>query len=160
MVNNILAEDGKLICVDPLVDAYLVENVSEDDIKHNGTEWSYFNGQFSRFIENTKKYLDSNKIELYRELSSIAFPKLKTMYTDKIDFIYVDGDHRDFAVYFDAVNSFDLCKSGGYILFDDYLWEDFSNYKTTKAGIDKFIYEFKDRLDVVVNNYQLMVRKR
>ena len=139
IVDNILSDDGKLICIDPLTDTYLVENLSENDIEHNNNGWKYFNGQYDRFIENTKNNLESKKIELYRELSSEALPKLKEKYKDKFDFIYIDGDHRDFAVYFDAVNSFEICKPNGYILFDDYLWEDYSNHKITKDGIDRFI---------------------
>jgi predicted O-methyltransferase YrrM len=160
IVDNILSANGKLICVDPLTDNYLVEKLSDADIEHNNNGWKYFNGQYERFIENTKTNIENNKIELYRELSSEAFPKLKEMYNGQFDFIYVDGDHRDFAVYFDAVNSFELCKQNGLILFDDYLWEDFSNYKITKDGIDKFINEYHDKIDVVFSDYQLMVRKK
>ena len=160
IVDNILSDDGKLICIDPLTDTYLVENLSENDIEHNNNGWKYFNGQYDRFIENTKNNLESKKIELYRELSSEALPKLKEKYKDKFDFIYIDGDHRDFAVYFDAVNSFEICKPNGYILFDDYLWEDYSNHKITKDGIDRFINEYRDKLDVVINAYQVMIRKK
>jgi hypothetical protein len=160
IVDNILSDDGKLICIDPLTDTYLVENLSENDIEHNNNGWKYFNGQYDRFIENTKNNLESKKIELYRELSSEALPKLKEKYKDKFDFIYIDGDHRDFAVYFDAVNSFEICKPNGYILFDDYLWEDYSNHKITKDGIDRFINEYSDKLDVVINDYQVMIRKK
>jgi predicted O-methyltransferase YrrM len=160
IVDNILSDDGKLICIDPLTDTYLVENLSENDIEHNNNGWKYFNGQYDRFIENTKNNLESKKIELYRELSSEALPKLKEKYKDKFDFIYIDGDHRDFAVYFDAVNSFEICKPNGYILFDDYLWEDYSNHKITKDGIDRFINEYSDKLDVVINDYQVMIIKK
>ena len=160
IVDNILSDDGKLICIDPLTDTYLVENLSENDIEHNNNGWKYFNGQYDRFIENTKNNLESKKIEWYRELSSEALPKLKEKYKDKFDFIYIDGDHRDFAVYFDAVNSFEICKPNGYILFDDYLWEDYSNHKITKDGIDRFINEYRDKLDVVINAYQVMIRKK
>jgi predicted O-methyltransferase YrrM len=160
IVDNILSDDGKLICIDPLTDTYLVENLSENDIEHNNNGWKYFNGQYDRFPENTKNNLESKKIELYRELSSEALPKLKEKYKDKFDFIYIDGDHRDFAVYFDAVNSFEICKPNGYILFDDYLWEDYSNHKITKDGIDRFINEYSDKLDVVINAYQVMIRKK
>ena len=160
IVDNILSDDGKLICIDPLTDTYLVENLSENDIEHNNNGWKYFNGQYDRFIENTKNNLESKKIELYRELSSEALPKLKEKYKDKFDFIYIDGDHRDFAVYFDAVNSIEICKPNGYILFDDYLWEDYSNHKITKDGIDRFINEYRDKLDVVINAYQVMIRKK
>lgn len=159
IVNNILSENGKLICVDPLTENYLVENLSEEDVHHNETGWKYFNGQYERFIENTKLNIENKKIELYRELSSEAFPKLKKTYLGQFDFIYIDGDHRDFAVYFDAVNSFELCKKNGIILFDDYLWEDFSNYKITKDGIDKFLNEYHDKIEVIFSSYQLMIKK-
>ena len=63
IVDNILSDDGKLICIDPLTDTYLVENLSENDIEHNNNGWKYFNGQYDRFIENTKNNLESKKIE-------------------------------------------------------------------------------------------------
>ena len=40
-------------------------NLSENDIEHNNNGWKYFNGQYDRFIENTKNNLESKKIELY-----------------------------------------------------------------------------------------------
>jgi predicted O-methyltransferase YrrM len=160
IADHLLKPEGKLICIDPLADNYLVENLSEKDIDNNKNEWKYFKGQYERFIENTKLNIENKKIELYRELSSDSFPKLKKIYLNQFDFIYIDGDHRDFAVYFDAINSFELCKKDGYILFDDYLWEDSLNYKITKDGIDKFLKEYKDKIEIVFSNYQLMIRKK
>ena len=38
------------------------------------------------------------------------------------DFVYVDGSHQAPDVMLDALLAFKLCKVGGYIAFDDYLW--------------------------------------
>lgn len=40
------------------------------------------------------------------------------------DFIYVDGSHQAPDVMLDALLAFKLCKVGGYIAFDDYLWSE------------------------------------
>jgi predicted O-methyltransferase YrrM len=153
IVENLLIEKGKLICIDPLTDVYLNDKLSSLDKKKNIEDFSYFKDQYSRFINNTKEYLDNGKIELIREFSSQAFPKLIEKSNNKFDFIYIDGDHRPESVYQDAINSFELCKKNGYILFDDYKWCD------THIGIDKFLEEFQERLIIVFKNYQVLIQK-
>ena len=36
--DNILSQKGKLICIDPLLDQYLVDNLSESNVKDNKEE--------------------------------------------------------------------------------------------------------------------------
>ena len=61
--DNILSDDGKLICVDPLEDNYLVTDLTDFDINNNKNGWSYFSGQYGRFMSNTSKNTE-NKIEI------------------------------------------------------------------------------------------------
>lgn len=159
IAKNILSNDGLLICVDPLEDCYLVDNLSNDDHLNNKEKWSYFNGQYQRFLENTRENTTKQKIKLIREKSSEALPKLQENYQNSFDFIYIDGDHREEPVYQDALNSYKLCKVGGTILFDDYLWSSSDKSKPTKKGIDRFLKDFAGKLEVVDKNYQLMVKK-
>ena len=159
ILDNLLAENGKLFCVDPLTDVYLNENLSELDSKNNETVYKFFNNQYNRFLENTKN--NSHKINLIRNLSAVALPELLKDFAEKIDLVYVDGDHRASAVYLDAVNSFNLCKKGGFIVFDDYLWGvDIYGSEAPKFGIDKFLQNYNDKLEVIINNYQVVVLKR
>jgi hypothetical protein len=159
IVDNLLTPSGKLICIDPLMDSYLNNNLSHEHKTDNEIHWTYFKNQYERFISNTKSAINSNKLELYRHLSSEIFPKLLNAYSNKIDFIYVDGDHRAEYIYIDAINSFKLCKSGGIILFDDYGWKSSNPKENTKIGIDKFIYEYSNKCTVILKNYQLAVTK-
>jgi len=158
IAERILNADGKLICVDPLTDNYLNDDLTETDIKNNETIYSYFNNQYDRFIENTKH--NSNKIKLYRKLSSEVFPELLEKYSEQFDLIYIDGDHRASAVYIDAINSFKLCKSGGVIIFDDYSWGKFYNEEATSLGIDKFLFEYAEKIIVKTKGYQVLIEKK
>ena len=153
IVDNLLSENGKLICVDPLTDVYLNDKLSEIDEIKNNTDFIYFKDQYNRFYNNVSEHLESNKISLIRELSVDIFPELIKKYQNKFDFIYIDGDHRPEGVYIDAINSFGLCKEQGFILFDDYLWGD------TGIGIDKFLNEYSGKYDLLVKDYQVLIKK-
>jgi predicted O-methyltransferase YrrM len=85
-------------------------------------------------------------------LSVNVFDSLKD-YKNKFDLIYIDGDHRPESVYIDAIHSFELCKKGGFILFDDYEWND------TGIGIDRFLEEYKDRYILHIKSGQVLIQK-
>jgi len=153
IVDKMLSKDGKLICIDPLTDVYLNDNLSIEDENKNKTEFFYFKNQYDRFINNTQESLNSKKIELIRDLSINVFEELIKKYEEKFDFIYIDGDHRPEQVYIDAVNSFQICKSNGFILFDDYLWG------KTGVGINKFMKEYEGKYILLIKNYQVLIKK-
>jgi predicted O-methyltransferase YrrM len=150
---NLLSERGKLICIDPLTDNYLNDNLSNDDKLNNGNEFSYFNGQYDRFMNNVGEYVENGKIELIRDLSSNSYKNLIKKFSSKFDLIYIDGDHRPDSVYLDGINCFELCKNNGYILFDDYLWKD------TGKGIDRFLEEKNGQYELLINDYQILIKK-
>lgn len=137
--DNLLKENGRLICVDPLEDYYLTEADEQTN--------KMFVGQHQRFLKNTK----GQPIELIRKKSGDAWEELQQYCPD---FIYVDGDHTEVGAYRDGRNSFRILRIGGNILFDDYLW-----HETTKAGIDKFLNEYKGRLEIIIKDYQVLVKK-
>lgn len=136
--DNLLNPGGRMIAVDPLTDEYLPGH--ED----NGM----FVGQYERFMRNTRTY----PIELKRKKSSEVYEELRDY---RFDFIYVDGDHTEEAVYKDAVLALNVCKKDGHILFDDY-----NGYRDeTKRGIDRFLVQHPGMFQVVHSGYQLMIRK-
>jgi len=153
IVENLISETGKLICIDPLTDVYINENLSESDDLRNRKDFKYFEGQYMRFVNNVEEHLSSGKIELIRDLSTKVLPRMKTTHFESFDFIYIDGDHRPEIVYFDAVNTFELCKKDGYILFDDYRWND------TGVGVDRFLSEYSNRIKILIKDYQVLVQK-
>lgn len=153
IVDNLLSTTGKLICLDPLTDDYFNNNLTQSEIEENVTNFAHFKGQYSKFRNNTEEHLQSGKIELIRDLSINAFPSLISRYKNTFDFIYIDGDHRPDAIYLDGLNSFELCKKEGYILFDDYGWGN------AKLGIDRFLNDFKHKYRPCIHNYQVLIQK-
>lgn len=135
---NILKPGGRLICVDPLEDYY----IKPDDMPE-------MVDQYYRWLRNTKEL----PINLYRKKFAGAYDELKDF---RFDFIYIDGDHSYEAVYHDAVKSWFVLKKGGYILFDDY---DGYTDGTTK-GIDKFLHENKSYYELIIKNYQVLIKKK
>jgi len=140
--DNILKEGGRVICIDPLTDEYLPG--------HKDNEM--FKGQYERFIRNTK----GRPVELIRKKSVDAYPQLKDL---RFGFIYVDGDHTESGVYSDAVLYWNLLldspkRQGGYMLFDDY-----GQSEETKLGIDRFLETQKGNFDLLIKDYQVLIRR-
>jgi predicted O-methyltransferase YrrM len=126
-----------MIAVDPLTDEYLPGH--EDN--------NLFVGQYDRFIRNTRNY----PIELIRKTSREAFSQLQDY---RFDFIYIDGDHRRSEVFNDGVQSLNILKPGGHILFDDYGWRE-----ETALGIDEFIRASGNAIKVIKKDYQVLVKR-
>ena len=84
----------------------------------------------------------------------------------KYDFVYVDGSHQAPDVLTDAVLAFKLCRVGGIIGFDDYLWNEKLNtgvdpIRAPKLAIDTFATIFSRKLQIIRNIplYQVYVQK-
>jgi predicted O-methyltransferase YrrM len=102
-VNTILTGSNSTItCVDPWI------KYSESTVtKMEGWDDSINEDTYTRFMQNTAA--NSEKIIVKRGLSCDILPTL----TDTYDFIYVDGDHSEKAVWVDAVLSFEKLRVGG-----------------------------------------------
>lgn len=159
IVENLLSPSGKLVCVDPLKDSYLVEDLDEEDERSNSEEFHFFKDQKSRFFENTQDLRNSGKIILHEKSSFLFYEDSSSEYLNSFDFIYIDGDHRPDSVYKDGIKCFDLCKEGGLILFDDYEWRSDVERKSTKSGIDRFLEEYNGRYREIKKNYQILIEK-
>ncbi len=138
---------GRIICIDPLDETYLTTDLDEDAEKMN-KDFKMFKGQYDRFIRNTK----GKPVELIRKLSTEVFTEDFNHF--RFDFIYIDGDHREKAVVHDAVRSWEVLQIGGYMLFDDYKWDE-----GTKRGIDRFLRKYGGLLTVKVKDYQVLIQK-
>lgn len=144
---KLLKEGGRVICVDPLQDEYLTENLSEQDIQAN-KEYGFFKNQYYKFKKNTQGL----PIQLVRKTSNEAIGELKDL---RVDFIYCDGDHRFQGVLDDGMNYFQVLKVGGLMLFDDA-----NGYRQeTTDGINKFLEWCGNRVDIILNNYQILIKK-
>jgi predicted O-methyltransferase YrrM len=137
-LNKLLCKNNlsKITCVDPFDDVYVKGNTEFSDID------PIFVGQYDKFANNTLPIKDN--IIIKKGYSHHVLPNLPFK---NYDFIYIDGDHSEDAVYNDGVNALNLIKSGGIILFDDYYWTHKS--QITKNGIEKFISEFTEKITVL-----------
>ncbi len=105
---------------------------------------------------------------------------------DHFDFVYVDASHAAPNVLFDVVNAFLVCKPGGIVGCDDYLYTipepvgerpgrisplrrllsglgwapEVPRGTVPKPAIDAFLRVMDGRVDVVHDGYQLWFRKR
>jgi radical SAM superfamily enzyme YgiQ (UPF0313 family)/predicted O-methyltransferase YrrM len=101
-----LNKDSKLICIDTW----------ENDAMSEGMR-----GTFKEFCENTEKY--NNKIIRIKGFSHEAVEGVKKI-TNKVDFLFIDGDHsydgckKDWDLYSSMV------KKGGVVVFHDCGWAD------------------------------------
>ena len=139
--DNMLNPGGRMIVIDPLPDNHNQLPFGEDN--------KIFEGQYERFVRNTKGY----PVELIRKESRLLYSN-RSFNDYRFDFIYIDGDHREEAVFRDGQFAFKVCQPGGYILFDDYGWR-----AETKRGIDEFLRLYDPHLQLVVKDYQVMIKK-
>jgi hypothetical protein len=141
--DNLLTETGRVVCIDPLTDEYLPGH------KDN----AMFVGQYERFMRNTK----GRPVELIRGRSQEVHHLVKNL---RFGLIYIDGDHTENGVFMDAVMYWNQLLDrpsgeGGYMLFDDY-----GQSEETKRGIDRFLETQKGNFDLLVMDYQVLIRRK
>ena len=79
----------------------------------------------------------------------------------EVDFIYIDGSHIAKDVLTDACMAWPLLKTGGVMVFDDYLWGNPRDVlHRPKAAIDAFTTLFAEELEIIHVGYQAVIRKR
>lgn len=110
-----------------------------------------------RFIENTREAVKGTSIIscLVKDMSYTALAKMISQHQE-FDFIYIDGDHDPATTLADAAMAWGMLKTGGVMLFDDYEYPQ----EPTKVGIQGFMQGFVGKYDLVLQNYQLAVRKK
>jgi predicted O-methyltransferase YrrM len=87
--------------------------------------------------------------------------KLRGLPPGSFDLIYIDGSHLAKDVYVDAALSWGLLKTGGLLIFDDYLYVPHLPLdQRPKVSIDAFVNAFGDELELIRNDYQMVVRKK
>jgi len=133
------AGKGELFCIDTW----------EGGAEHQGIDMSAVEERFLRNVEIAKS----------RAEAEITVTLLKGPSCDKLvsliagghglsfDVIYVDGSHQCPDVLSDLVLSFQLCKIGGLIICDDYLW------RAGTHGQENLLDQPKLAIDAFVNCY-------
>jgi predicted O-methyltransferase YrrM len=144
LCENILTHpDSHLDCVDPY----------EPYLEHMDPPLDMVKAK-ENFVKNTESVKD--KLTLHVE-SSFDYMKNRT---EKVDLIYVDGDHSARACLIDMVQSHLLLNLGGMIIVDDYLWAGMlEGVDVPKGAINAFMNFFAEQYSLVSIGYQVILKK-
>ena len=156
MLENMLDDGGWIDCIDTW----------EGGEEHTGAQ---LDGVEARFDRNTEKAMlkfacETGVLRNVEKLKGSSVSRLADMLTNQVgsyDFIYIDGSHVAKDVMTDACMAWPLLKSGGIMVFDDYLWgAPLTVTHKPKLAIDFFTTLFGEELDIIHLGYQLIVKKK
>jgi len=152
MLQNLLTEDGVITCIDPFGNTPLNAYSNDKLPKH-------------RIIQQIHKHntdlakLPTQTVEV---MPVMSYHGLAQLIVDRREYelIYVDGSHCSDAVLADATMAFGLLKSGGFMIFDDYLWRESPDVLDhPKMSIDAFVNMFQKHISIGMINYQYVIQK-
>jgi predicted O-methyltransferase YrrM len=152
MLENLLTEDGVITCIDPFGKTPLNAYKNDELPEH-------------RIIQHIHKHntdlarLPTQTVEV---IPAMSYHGLAQLIVDRreYDLIYVDGSHCSDAVLADAAMAFGLLKTGGFMVFDDYLWNESPDVLDhPKMSIDAFVNMFRKHIAIGMINYQYVIQK-
>jgi predicted O-methyltransferase YrrM len=114
--------------------------------------------KYARFLSNLilSGFLD--KATMTKGRSQIT---LRNLPVDSYDIVYIDGSHAAPDVMVDAALSWSLLKKGGIMIFDDYMLDwDLPPQNRPKIAIEAFLRIFKKELQVLHQEYQIIIKKK
>jgi len=149
MLENMLADDGKLFVIDTF----------KGSEEHVGLDVSALRTTFDANVAEVKK--ETQGVRVYAEPSYEALGQLAyKRFIEAFDFIYIDGSHTAPDVLTDACMAFPLLRRGGVMLFDDYMWMDkVELLHRPKIAVDSFTTIFAEKCIVRMSGYQLAIQK-
>jgi len=153
ILENMLSDTGKLVCVDPFT--HQDSNPWSMDYPHDGNP--EIAKRFWHNINESKK--PKQTVEL---LTMRSYPAMASLINEKrqFDFVYIDGNHSAATSLADACMAFGLTRVGGIMLFDDYMMRDFDDpLVNCKMSIDSFVNLFARYVEPIINNYQVGVMR-
>lgn len=119
--------------------------------------------RFKRNVERANKEASQISIHRHEADSRRALAELYLEgHAGSFDFVYIDASHQAADVLSDLVLSFELCRIGGIIACDDYLWNFGQNpLVTPKIAIDAFVNCYAAKIMPVsgVPLYQFFFKK-
>lgn len=138
LLKNILKHDkSKLICIDHFLQ------------KNNKNEDTY-----PIFLKNVENY--KHKIHL---MKGFSFDMLKKI-NEPIDFVYIDASRHSKNVLEDMIMSWNLLKSNGYMIVDDYTNNKEHDNNCPKKAIDCFTDIYFNELQILETKWQIIIKKR
>jgi len=113
-----------------------------------------------RFDNNVAAFRD--RLVKRKGFSSVILAELAQEETECFDFIFIDGSHFADDVMIDAVQAWRLLRSGGILVFDDYLWriERYGWTKNPAQAINLFLRLIRGDYVLLHVGHQLAIRKR
>lgn len=111
------------------------------------------------FLENLKNCPNAEKIKFMNDFSNNIVHNFEDSF---FDIGYVDGAHEADSVYADLVAIWPKLKNSGVLIVDDYQYVPKENepFEPPKIGIDKFLEEFKNEIEIRQKCYQLILQKK
>ena len=135
--------DSNITCVDTWCGSDEHKSVNFELIEEN-------------FDLNTSFY-QSNKTLLKYKMTSNEFFEINNK---NFDLIFVDGDHSSNQVKVDLINSWNILKSGGYLILDDYMWWFYKDLKKNPSTpINNFIKENISNISKLNIWHQVIIKK-
>ncbi len=139
--------------------------VLENVLTHPTSELTGIDIEISpTLLANLENSGQADRVTILHGPSQVELRKLPT---ESFDIIYIDGSHTPDDVLADAVLSWELLKTGGLVIFDDYKWD--GSYYTgggplpvellPRSAIESFIGAYRHELSEVHRAYQVILRK-
>lgn len=126
---------------------WMLENVLTDPTA-SMTCIDIFPGRLQEtFLANLALSGFSEKVTVIKGRSQV---KLRKLPLKTFDIIYIDGSHITKDVLVDAVLSWQLLKTGGIMMFDDYKWKKgLPAQLQPQIAIDSFLTVFQDQIKII-----------
>lgn len=133
--------------------------IDVDTWKGSPNEDIHMQMDFEDVYETYKKKMESYAIVKSMRCSSEVF--FSNQNKETFDFIYIDGDHTEKAVYEDGVSAWNCLLPNGILAFDDYTWGDglADQSLAPRPAIDKILEEYLGQYTLLIKNYQVWIRK-
>lgn len=148
---------------------WLLENILTDptsqltcvDTWHGSAEHQGTGLDFTKIEETFDHNIQvSDKAQQVTKIKGQSSVELRKLSFESFDFIYIDASHKASDVLEDAVLSWRLLKTGGIIIFDDYIWEpQYEKIHSPAIAIDAFVACYEDKLKVLRKGMQMTIRK-
>ncbi len=102
-----------------------------------------------------ERFAGRSEVEIHRQTSldaAAGFPD------ESLDWIYIDGDHSEEAVYLDLERYFPKIKPGGLITGDDYDWVSKDGERAVENAVGRFLEEFPVEIRRIKSSQFVLVR--
>ncbi len=113
-----------------------------------------------RFMDNVRLSHNYPKLDVIKARSSEVLRSMNRKSDKFFNVIYIDGSHIAADVLADAVYSWPLLSTKGFLIFDDYEWNKYKDpYDTPGPAIDSFLECYKPQIEIAHKDYQVVIKK-